>query len=588
MPQSLNFFHFIESIIMRLTSKTGLTPSATRKIIRRTQEFKVDLVAEARPAPFVLKPLAGLYNPYRYGCSLLCNHPTDEDAKELLRRAKDTWANESKRTILFENEIAAIRDSLEKLQVYSKQNDYDNNSMVEVVPEELFRRYTDTDSRPLTPAPTLTSAATKASGSRRCVTPDPISISTVKEKTMLVLDLRRSHSQEMIYGSSSFLEPPLILIQQVPTRTGSLDDISSSVKKSTYTLHMPATARMTKTQRDPITKSECHLEADDAGKKSEKNEDNGEVFVKRRGKKRHKQRNGSTALPVQTSTDPETQVGTVGPDSYNPSARHSLVPGSTEDVYLQEAIVKNTNEALKSSSTHNIDSFLDTDTLKLLRRELTHEVYDNEFDWKRRIALGEALKTLSIDGTTCQELMDLQKELDLPPLNTDLWISIPRVFSRANARFELPPYSGMLQTMTPMEYIKDNVHVTNRRKIMYNSIFNKFKIPENGTDRKIAGKDILNALHILMGKHMSKEPLESFKLLVDWDDNSLYDFRSFSCICATCERLLASKYSKNLPDRLEDPCHELETADFESLNKKLLGQNTDERLVKILFGIKNF
>lgn len=55
--------------------------------------------------------------------------------------------------------------------------------------------YTETDSRPLTPAPTLSSSATKASGSRRCFTPDPIPISTVKEKTMLVLDLRRSHSQ---------------------------------------------------------------------------------------------------------------------------------------------------------------------------------------------------------------------------------------------------------------------------------------------------------------------------------------------------------------------------------------------------------
>lgn len=56
-------------------------------------------------------------------------------------------------------------------------------------------RYTETDSRPLTPAPTIASNYTKASTSRRCVTPDPITTSQFKEKTQLILDLRRSHSQ---------------------------------------------------------------------------------------------------------------------------------------------------------------------------------------------------------------------------------------------------------------------------------------------------------------------------------------------------------------------------------------------------------
>lgn len=65
----------------------------------------------------------------------------------------------------------------------------------------VFHRYTETDSRPLTPAPTVMSGRTRASGSRRCVTPDP----NVHEKTLLVLDLRRSHSQETLtlYTNSS-------------------------------------------------------------------------------------------------------------------------------------------------------------------------------------------------------------------------------------------------------------------------------------------------------------------------------------------------------------------------------------------------
>ncbi|XP_045476995.1 uncharacterized protein LOC123682435 [Harmonia axyridis] len=569
---------------MRYTSKTGLAPSATRKLMRKNQDKNFDFSPESRPAPFLLKPLAGIYNPYRYGCSLLCNHPTDEEARELLRRAKDTWVNESRRTILQEEEIAAIRDSLEQLKVYTKQNECSHTPVIEAVPEELFRRYTETDSRPLTPAPTLSSSATRASGSRRCFTPDPIPISTVKEKTMLVLDLRRSHSQELICGGTSFLDPPLILIQQVPTRRGSLESFIGVQKRTSYALHMPATARLMKKD---ISKKEPSSENPDDGAKTEDENEDDEVYIKRRGKKRRKKRNGSTALPVQTSTDPETQVGAVGPDSNNPSARHSLVPGSNEETALQKAESQSCNAARKSSNFPNIDSFLDVDILKLLRRELTAEIYDNEFNWDRRMALGEALKTLTNGKECCEELMALQSELNLPPLNTDLWISIPRVFSRANARFELPPFSDMLKDMIPMEYIKDNIDVTNKRKIMYNSIFNKFKITISETERKILGKDILGALHILMGQNLPKKPLEGFKELVDWKDDVQYDFKTFSCICATCERLLASDYSKNVPDRKADPCHELEIADFESLNRKLQGQNADEKLVKILYRIKN-
>lgn len=48
--------------------------------------------------------------------------------------------NESRRTILHEDEIAAIRDSLEQLQVYSKQNENLHTPVIEAVPEELFRR----------------------------------------------------------------------------------------------------------------------------------------------------------------------------------------------------------------------------------------------------------------------------------------------------------------------------------------------------------------------------------------------------------------------------------------------------------------
>ena len=83
------------------------------------------------------------------------------------------------------------------------------------VPEEFFRRFTDTDSRPLTPTPSCaTSARTRGHAmgashlsARRCVTPEPVS--NEQERKQIILDLRRSHSQETLYwnASSEFSQP---------------------------------------------------------------------------------------------------------------------------------------------------------------------------------------------------------------------------------------------------------------------------------------------------------------------------------------------------------------------------------------------
>lgn len=148
----------------------------------------IQLKAISVPAPVVLKPYAGLYNPFPYGCSLLCNHPTDKEAKDVLKRARETWATENKNVIL-PNDLQAIRESLAYVEESKPPPQIEN------IPEELFRRYTETDSRPLTPAPTLASVKTRGSSSRRCVTPDPVITSVLRERTLLILDLRRSHSQ---------------------------------------------------------------------------------------------------------------------------------------------------------------------------------------------------------------------------------------------------------------------------------------------------------------------------------------------------------------------------------------------------------
>lgn len=53
----------------------------------------VELRCEVTPAPFMLRPYAGLYNPFPHGCSVLCNHPADNEAKEYVRRIKDNLVN---------------------------------------------------------------------------------------------------------------------------------------------------------------------------------------------------------------------------------------------------------------------------------------------------------------------------------------------------------------------------------------------------------------------------------------------------------------------------------------------------------------
>lgn len=42
----------------------------------------------AKPAPRTTRPLAGLPNPYPYGCSVLCNHPRDPELKDVVWRPR--------------------------------------------------------------------------------------------------------------------------------------------------------------------------------------------------------------------------------------------------------------------------------------------------------------------------------------------------------------------------------------------------------------------------------------------------------------------------------------------------------------------
>ncbi|KOC58910.1 hypothetical protein WH47_01434, partial [Habropoda laboriosa] len=157
----------------------------------------VELSGSTKPAPFILRPFSSLFNPYPYGCSVLCNHPADSEAKEVLRRAKDSWATEGK-SLLLSEEMDMIRANL--VTVGNAVN-VGRNIGTEVtndaatVPEELFRKYTETDSRPLTPTPTPASGTTLTN---RLTQEEFLINCNPRERTTLVLDLRTNSKKQMV------------------------------------------------------------------------------------------------------------------------------------------------------------------------------------------------------------------------------------------------------------------------------------------------------------------------------------------------------------------------------------------------------
>lgn len=66
------------------------------------------------------------------------------------------------------------------------------------VPEELFRKYTETDSRPLTPTPTLASGPTALTN--RAIQEDLPAPCNPRERTTLVLDLRTNSQNQQVVG----------------------------------------------------------------------------------------------------------------------------------------------------------------------------------------------------------------------------------------------------------------------------------------------------------------------------------------------------------------------------------------------------
>jgi len=259
------------------------------------------------------------------------------------------------------------------------------------VPEEFFRRFTDTDSRPLTPTPSCaTSARTRGQamgashlGARRCVTPEPVS--NEQERKQIILDLRRSHSQETLYWnassefshtgrqdstSSSWMPQPTIKheIELIGTsQNPEIDDIAEMEEEEIeYIFH------------DIINETEDLID-DPTMSCIYARDDEDDELIRRRGKlRRKKSRSSLQVITFQPSNEPETHVTQIDdgdPDSPNLSSRHSLVPDSAATAAAAKSARKDGNQDLVQKNVFHTD-----DLLKSLKMGLNVDVVECVFD----------------------------------------------------------------------------------------------------------------------------------------------------------------------------------------------------------------
>lgn len=301
--------------------------------------------------------------------------------------------------------------------------DYDYLPMENgVVPEEFLRRFTDTDSRPMTPTPTVLSNKTHSSSmarpSRRCVTPEPQNVYET-EKKRIILDLRRSQSQETLYwnASSEFsvsayheFSGSVIGSCRRPKTTSMAKEVimggcKPRITKRNESSSAPGGQSLTlvsgikqqgrgasaKSQEDTEKK-----EVAEAGETEEQRDqmqkqlsciyskDDLDEEPRRRGKKKKRGKPVQQTSTFRPSQDPETQVANVPPDSTAQSQRPSIVANGAIGSVLDQGDRQRIFRSSKGSCDDfrealDKKSFLDESLLSQLRRGLSIETIETNF-----------------------------------------------------------------------------------------------------------------------------------------------------------------------------------------------------------------
>ncbi|XP_043504945.1 uncharacterized protein LOC122525966 isoform X2 [Polistes fuscatus] len=527
----------------------------------------VELSAFTKPAPFALRPYAGLFNPYSYGCSVLCNHPVDNEAKEVVRRAKDTWASEGK-ALLLPEEMEMIRARLlaagrggivmNSANLDTKEINIDTLT----VPEELFRKYTETDSRPPTPAPTLVSVQAAAVSCRPLQNAPPPIIYNPRERTTLVLDLRTNSQPHL---SNDTLTWHALTLEVLP-----ISRRNQIVSNKPLSSRRRFTASTTRLLQPPYAlSSSLNAKTCETIVDNNVNDNSDEpTVVRRRGKKLRKRKCRRDSIYGQQTEvrDPfeplETQISQTNDESRRASI-HPLTGGSCTVISSEKVLVSLTEQTMHFS-------FIPAEILKHLCRELNRDKIEAEFSMKRKIAFEEALR---VKGETHFALSGT-RQTSVPPMQ-----NVPRVFSRQTARFEILD-SQSLYGITALDYLSRHVFVSSGRKLIYSRAFVKFHEENLQGNRYISSNDIQEALEDAIGMVLSNEQKARFNSFLGNILEPL-NFRTWCGVCAATERLLCP-----LPSKQIDPPMWLERLDFEMLERRIDSIKVDSQLALLLREIR--
>lgn len=351
-------------------SRTGLlvSPRKARKSnVKNRTRFDLNLSQCAQSIQYSLRPFADLFNPYSQNCSILCNHPGPNEIKKVVKQVKERCDCKGNLSPNHENCIYTCSDDL-SCELINGNSHTDGPKLT----EDYFH-YADSDSRPLTPTPTIISNRTRVSQNsylfprRRCHTPDPVNTSA-SERKQLVLDLRRSHSQETLYCNAS---------SDISIQADSVTLTSKSLSKS---VQQPKNIRLCEQEarkksaeqkllqipkEEPIPNVVCINDRDDIEEEID--------GVRRRGKKKKKHKDGNT---FRVNQEPETQITTIGPDSPNASARPSLAKKET----MIKASTHDSAAERGRDSKYLRSNFITEDALKILRRGLNIDIVESAFE----------------------------------------------------------------------------------------------------------------------------------------------------------------------------------------------------------------
>lgn len=215
-------------------------------------------------------------------------------------------------------------------------------------------------------------------------------------------------------------------------------------------------------------------------------------------------------------------------------------------------------------------------------------------------ALQEALHTIPKHqlNSESKALHAFKETFNAESIDNEKWLTMPRKFTRSATRFTLPINTHKLASITPFEYMSKYVWISDHRKQLYRLVFNKYVVEcddvgGNGNDSNdiecetpidnvpsksfsycdynecvIPMKELHRALFDVLGycgatDRLSEKITEILaKIQLNQLDQSRMNYRSWCGLVAFAERYL------NPTDFDEDPCDEVEIADFETLQQR--------------------